>query len=119
MRNYLVGFILFDPDSQRIVIQSFNFEVKTEEALLASADWLLHSVFKEQMKEVLSLPLGEKIVKMPDVIMQGIERGKAGKKIDFIIERWDLRPQKIWVRSQDIAILVIVNAQARVILEKI
>ncbi len=116
---YFQGVPHFDPDSQRIIIQSFNFEVRTEEALLASADWLLHSVFKEQMKEVLSIPLGEKIVKIPEVIMQGIERGKAGKKMDFIIERWDLRPQKIWVRSEDIAILVTVNAQARVLLEKI
>ncbi len=109
----------YEPDSQRIVIQNFDFEVKTEEALLTSADWLLHSTFKEQMETALNIPLAEKIVNIPNAIMQGIERGRAGEKMDFIIEHWDFRPQKIWVRPSDIATLIIVNARVRVELEKI
>ncbi len=116
---YFQGTPRFEQDSQTIIIENFDFEVKTEEALLASADWLMHSTFKEQMKDALSLPLAEKIVKIPDLIMEGIEGGRMGKKMDFTIEKWDFRPQKIWIRPSDIATLIIVNARVRVELEQL
>ncbi len=116
---YLQGTPKYEPDSQRIVIQNFEFEVKTEEFLMASADWLLHDTFKEQVKSALSLELADKIAQIPTKIMEGIERGNAGKKMDIIIEKWDFKPQQIWVRPTDIATLVIVNAKARIELEKI
>ncbi|MBC7775461.1 MAG: hypothetical protein H7246_08480, partial [Phycisphaerae bacterium] len=65
------------------------------------------------------LPMAEKIVTIPDLIMEGIERGRVGKKMDFTIEQWDFRPQKIWVRPTDIATLVIVNARVKIELEQI
>ena len=71
------------------------------------------------MKDALSLPMGEQIIKIPEVIMKGIERGKAGKKMDFTIEQWDFKPQQIWVRSTDVATLVLVNARVRIELEKL
>ncbi|MFN0034276.1 MAG: DUF4403 family protein [Saprospiraceae bacterium] len=116
---YFQGTPHFEADSQKIVFQNFDFEIRTEEALVASADWLLHSTFKEQMQNVLSIPLAEKIVKIPEAIMKGIEDGRVGPKMDFIIEQWDFRPQQIWVRPSDIATLVIVNARVRVELEKL
>ncbi len=116
---YFKGTPQYDPDNQQIVIQDFDFELKTEEALVSSADWLLHSTFKEEMKNALSIHLAEHMAKIPQAIMQGIEQGRAGTKMDFSIERWDLRPQQIWVRPEDIAALLIVHAQVRVELEKI
>lgn len=116
---YFKGIPHYEPDSQHISIQNFEFEVRTQEMLLAGADWLLHSSFKEQMKDALSLPIGEKVTKIPEVIVKGIERGKAGKKMDFTIEEWDFKPQQIWIRSADIATLVLVNAQVRIELEKL
>ncbi len=116
---YFSGTPQYEPDSQRIIIQNFDFEVKTQEVLLASADWLLHDSFKEKIKATLSIQLGEKIAKIPEAIMSGIERGKAGAKMDFIIEEWDFKPQKIWVRPTDIAILIVVDAKARIVLEQL
>ena len=116
---YFKGTPRYEQDSQRIIIDHFDFEVKTGEVLVAGADWLLHSTFKDQIKDELSFPLAEKIVRIPDLIMEGIERGRVGKKMDFTIEQWDFRPQKIWIRPTDIAALVIVNARVRVELEQI
>ena len=112
---YFRGEPSYEPDSQKMVIKNFDFELVTQKALLASADWLLHGNFKEQIEKELSLPLSEQISKIPDGIMRGIERGRAGKKIDLTIEGWNFKPQRIWVRPDDIAILIIVDA--RVLLE--
>lgn len=116
---YFQGVPIYEPDSQRIVIKNFDFEVRTQEALLASADWLLHDTFKEQVKAALSIELTDKILGIPKSIVQGIERGKAGKKLDFTIENWEFKPQKIWIRADEIVALVLVNARARIELEKI
>lgn len=116
---YFNGKPIYEPDSQRIVIQNFDFEVKTAETLLATADWLLHDTFKDQVKTALNVELGEKIETIPAKIMEGIERGRAGKKLDFTIEKWDFRPYKIWVRPDDLAVLILVDARARIELEKL
>lgn len=116
---YFQGTPYYDRDSQHLVIQNFDFQIQTQEALPAGLDWLLHSTFKEQIKNAFSIPLTEKIAKIPDAIMQGIERGKAGQKMDFIIEQWDFKPQQIWVRESDIVALIIVKAQVRLEVEKI
>ena len=116
---YFEGTPQYKAENQQISIENFEFEVRTEEALVASAEWLLHSKFKEDIQSALSIQLAEHIVKIPEAIMQGIERGRAGKKMDFTIETWDLRPQKIWVGSADLAVLIIVNAKVRVELERI
>jgi Domain of unknown function (DUF4403) len=116
---YFQGTPVYEADSQRIVIKNFDFEVKTQEILLKGADWLLHDTFKENIKKELSLPLGEKMVLIPDLIERGIERGRAGKKMDFTIEQWDFRPQQIWVQPEHIVALIKVDARVKVILEKI
>jgi hypothetical protein len=114
---YFQGTPHYEPDSQRIVVHDFDFDVRTAEVLLASADWLLHSAFKDQMKAALSIPLEEKMARIPAALMAGIERGRVGEKLDFIVEEWDFQPQQIWVRPADIAALVIVKARVRVELE--
>lgn len=48
------------------------------------ADWLLHSTFKEQIDTALSILLAEKIGHIPNAIMQGMECGWVGEKMDFI-----------------------------------
>jgi len=116
---YMQGIPHYDQDAQHLVIQNFDFQIQTQDALPAGLDWLLHSTFKAQIQNALSIQLSEKIAKIPNAIMQGIERGKAGSKMDFIIEQWDFKPQQIWVRESDMAALIIVKAQVRVEVEKI
>jgi len=116
---YFQGVPRYEADSQQIVIQHFDFEVVTEEALLASADWLLHSSFKDQIQQALSIQLGDKIAKIPEAIMAGIENGKVGTKLDLCIEQWDFQPKQLLIRPDDIAILITVKAKASIQLEKI
>lgn len=116
---YLQGRPRFEPATQRLMIDNFDFDIQTEEALVSGADWLLHSTFLDQIQEELRVPLGDKIAQIPDKIMEGIERGKAGKKLDLLIEGWTFQPRHIWVRENDIAALVVVHADVRVELEKL
>ena len=57
---------------------------------------------------------GERMVLANVLLDAWIERGRAGKKLDFTIEKWDFRPYKIWVRPDDLAVLILVDARARI-----
>lgn len=116
---YFQGKPVYEPSTQTISIQNFDFEVHTAEVLLSSADWLLHSTFKAQMQTALSIPLQTQIVKIPDAILQGIENGRAGKKMDVQIDAWDFRPQKITVQPNALTALIIVHAKVRIELERL
>jgi Domain of unknown function (DUF4403) len=116
---YFRGTPQYEPDSQRIVINNFDFDVKSKEMLLGGTDWLLHNTFKDQMEKELKIGLTDQLIKIPDRIMKGIEAGRIGKKMDVYIEQWNFKPQQIWVRPNDIAALIIVNARVVVELEQI
>ncbi len=115
---YLRGTPEYRRDSH-LVIRNFDFDVNTEETLVLSADWLLHSTFKEEIQKSLALPLQEKIDGIPQKIMQGIEKGKDGKKLELDIEAWDFMPQRIWVQKDHLKILINTIAQVRFELEKL
>ncbi len=115
---YLRGTPVYRRDTQ-LVIQNFDFEVNTEESLVKSADWLLHSTFKDEIQKSLSLPLQEKIDNIPQKIMEGIENGKSGKKLELDIQKWEFMPQRIWVQKDHLKILINTIAQVRFELEKL
>lgn len=116
---YFHGDPQYEPDSQRVVISNFDFELQTEETLLSGAEWLLHSTFKDKILAELSLPLQNKIEDIPKNIVAGVERGKLGQKIDLQIEEWKFRPRRIWIQRDDIATLVTVQAQVKIEMEEL
>lgn len=115
-------FIHGKPEYQRdsqLVIRNFDFELETQEALLNGADWLLHSTFQNEVQDMLALPLKNKIAQLPQKIMEGIEKGRAGKKLDLDIERWAFEPQQVWVQEDHLKVSLIAMAQVRFELEKL
>ena len=101
------------------MVRDLEYELETTTTLMASADWLLHSTLRELIQQKFKISLTQKIKTIPTAIMQGIERGQAGSKMDFTITAWTFEPRQIWIGSDDLAVLAIVHAQARVVLEKI
>lgn len=115
---YIHGKPEYQRDSQ-LVIRNFDFEMETEEALLNGADWLLHSTFQNEIQDMLALPLKDKIAQLPKKIVEGIEKGKAGKKLDLDIEQWNFEPQQIWVQDDHLKVSLMAFAQVRLELEKL
>lgn len=105
--------------NSQLVIRNFDFEMETEEALLNGADWLLHSTFQNEIQDMLALPLKDKIAQLPKKIVEGIEKGKAGKKLDLDIEQWNFEPQQIWVQDDHLKVSLMAFAQVRLELEKL
>ncbi|GAB4470018.1 MAG: hypothetical protein OHK0057_12380 [Thermoflexibacter sp.] len=95
-----------DDEEQTIHIQDFDFDVHTEEALLKTADWLLHDTFKSLVQEKLHFPLKKQVEKIPSLIYEGIAKGKVGKKIELQLENMQLKPKQIAIHEDGIAIMI-------------
>jgi hypothetical protein len=63
---YCVGKLYFDNTVQSLRITDFDFDVKTKNALIKSANWLLHKKFLSLIEPYLTIPLKKEI----DELMQ-------------------------------------------------
>jgi len=63
---YCVGKLYFDNEVQSLRITDFDFDVKTKNALVKSANWLLHKKFLSLIEPYLTVPLKKEI----DEVMQ-------------------------------------------------
>jgi hypothetical protein len=58
---YCLGNLEYDAQTQALKITNFDFEVKTKNVLLKSANWLLHNDFLKMIEPMLSIPLKDQM----------------------------------------------------------
>lgn len=58
---YCLGTPIFDKQTQTLRIENFDFELNTRNALLKSANWLLHKQFLSKIEPMLTIPLEKEI----------------------------------------------------------
>lgn len=115
---YLRGKVGFDTTEHRVVIDDFGFDMNSDQALLAAADWLTHDVIIDRLQPYLSLPMRHTFDALPALITKGIERGKLGSKIDLFIPQWTVGVEHTLITRTDIQLIVVARGLAAVQLEK-
>ena len=63
-RIYFTGNMVYNPDKTAVEIQQPEFDLKTKNALLKSADWLLHGVILNKLTPFLTYSVKEDLDKM-------------------------------------------------------
>lgn len=58
---YCQGKAVYDKSLQQLKIVDFDFELKTKNALLKTANWLMHNSFLKMIDPMLTIPLKEQI----------------------------------------------------------
>ncbi len=112
---YFHGKPYFDTLSNTLQVRDVDFDVHTEERLLATADWLLHDTLRDTLTAALTIPMGRQLAALPKKIETAFARGKAGKKTELDIAAFRLVPQRIAVRPEGVQILI--DIQSKVTLE--
>ena len=115
---YLAGKPEFDTVAYTFGLKEFDFNLKSESALLNSADWLLHTTLLDLVKEKLLVDVRPIASKLPDLIMQGVEKGKSGEKIDINIDTLFVRPVAVLTTRDNIQTIVKANGRATLGLEE-
>ena len=115
---YVKGTPAYDSITTTFSLRNFDFDLSSENSLLSSADWLLHSQVLDLVSEKLNLNVTPLASQLPRIIFQAIEKGKTGEKIDFKVDTLVLYPQKILTTKDNLQLLVLARGRASVVLDE-
>jgi hypothetical protein len=117
-RIYARGKLHYDTLSSLLSTQEFHFDIDSENVLVNSADWLLHDNAIGIIAEKLQLDVKPYEEILPQLIMQGIERGKTGDKIDLNISNLSIVPIQHVYTNRDVQFIFKAIGRADIGLEK-
>jgi hypothetical protein len=117
-RIYAVGKLHYDTLSSILSTEDFHFDIDSENVLVNSADWLLHDNAIGVIAEKLQLDVKPYEEILPQLIIQGIERGKTGDKIDLNINNLSIIPIQHIYTDRDIQFIFKAIGRADIGLEK-
>ena len=99
-------------------LHNFDFEIDSKNPIVNSADWLLHTEILSVLSEKLTYDARPVVENLPQLIHQGIEKGKSGGKMDFVVERLDAMADTIITTKNDIQLIVRGTGVASIKLEE-
>jgi len=115
---YAEGVPVFDPETKAISVKDLHFTVSSENVLLNSADWFLHSTVMDALKSKLVFNTSTLVNKLPSLISKGIEKGKSGGKMNVTVEQLDVSPYIILTTKSDLQLILKASGKADIQLEK-
>ncbi len=103
---YFTGTPKLDTANLTLSILDFKFEVKTEEALLESAAWLVNNSFKDFILEKLTFKLNPHFEKIPDLIMHAMSKSKVADKVELDFKTFVIKPEMLHIEKEGIVVKV-------------
>ncbi len=117
-RLYLTGILAYNPAAQSLVIDDFKFDVNSEQSLVQAADWFSHDDIINRVRPHLSVRLEKVITALPSLILQGIEKGKLGSKMDVSLSRFDASLHQYIITRDNIQVVIHATGDADIKLQK-
>ncbi len=101
---YFTGKPVFDTATMSLKVTELDFDLETKNALIKTANWLLHNKMKKMMEQNLIFHIGNKLEESKKLINKEIANNQLTKNIllngslkDIIIEDIFLTPESIKV----------------------
>ncbi len=115
---YLQGRPHFVGDGKTFVVDDFDYDLYTENELASTAEDWLHDYLLQKANEVLVFRLDSLLSKLPDAMMNGIEKSKVGDKIDLDMQELQVVPKEVRSAKDHLALNIHVTGKAALVLEK-
>lgn len=114
---YLKGQPRFMEDGKTFLVDHFDYDLYTENELASTADDWLHDYLLEKANQVLVFKFDSLLTKLPDAIMNGIEKSKVGDKLDLDMQELTVIPQEVRSAKDHLSLTIQVNGKAALQLE--
>jgi len=75
------GKLVFNPTTQTMVINNFEYNVSSNSTVVNAGDEFLHSIIRDTIASKLILNLDSIILTLPSLVEKAIAKGKSGKAI--------------------------------------
>lgn len=115
---YLRGRPEFDTKTNTLHVKELDFDAVTDDALSKLVGSIVHRGLRKALESMLTIPLGDKIAQLPQLINTAFEKG-PGKTTDLGIESFQFIPQKIAVRPDGIQVPITVKSKVAVQIQKL
>jgi hypothetical protein len=117
-RLYLTGKLGYDSVLRNLVLTDFGFDVNSEQSLVQAADWFSHDDIIKRVQPYLTLSVGNSIEALPNLIFQGVEKGKLGKKIEIYFSNFDATLHSYLITEKNIQVIIHVTGRADIQLQR-
>lgn len=83
---YLRAQPYFDTLTHVVGLRNLRYDLNTEEALLNTADWMLHDKLISILADTVKKDISEELNGLPKLIEQGVAKGKSGQKMTLTVD---------------------------------
>lgn len=112
------GMPYYDQSSQDLKVRDFDFDVKSKDAILNAAEWLLKGNFKKQIQAQLQYPIGkdlEEARKSAELAINGMKQPQFEIKTQIS----EIVPYGIEQNKQYMHIIMQANGTAKLLIKKL
>ncbi len=113
------GRLVFDPVTQTLKVEHFDFAISTNQLVVNSRELLLHGMIRDAIASKLMINLDTLIKRVPGIINQAVAKEKAGKVIDLTLNNFVIKKCDILMGRDKIHLVINVGTEADLKLKKI
>lgn len=115
---YLRAQPYFDTLTQVVGLRNLRYDLNTEEALLNTADWMLHDKLISILADAVKKDISEELNGLPKLIEQGVAKGKSGQKMTLTVDSLAVTSYASLITRRDIQWIFRARGKAGIALDK-
>jgi hypothetical protein len=108
----------YDTVHQIIGLTNLRYDLSTEEALLNTADWMVHDNLVAVLADTLKKDLTEELNALPQLIESAIACGKSGNKVKLTVDSLAITSHASLITTRDIQWILRARGRAGIALKK-
>lgn len=115
---YFKALPYYDTIHQVIGLTNLRYDLSTEEALLNTADWMMHDNVVAILADTVKKDLTEELNSLPQLIEGAIARGKSGNKVKLTVDSLAITSHASLITGSDIQWILHARGKAGIALKK-
>jgi Domain of unknown function (DUF4403) len=115
---YLRALPYFDTLKQVVGLRNLRYDLHTEEALLNTADWMLHDKLIYMLADTVKKDISEELSRLPQLIEQGVAKGKTGEKMALTVDSLAVTSHASLITRHDVQWIFRARGKAGIALDK-
>ncbi|MET3127492.1 hypothetical protein ABID42_002607 [Arcicella rosea] len=108
---YYKGVPAYDPTTKSVYLQNFDYDLKTKNLLVNTANWFFQGKFAKNMKDALTFKIGGQIDEMKKQMQANLTNNKVAKGITLNGSISELTPDKVYLTPN--SIIAVINANGK------
>jgi len=110
---YLSGKPYYDSITSSIKLNEVDFDLETKNALIKTANWLLHKKFTKMIENNMVFPIGNKIEESKNLINKEIQSYNINKNLVLNGKVTEIKIQNVFLTPESVKLAIIFKGQLK------